>query len=173
MDPWYFGTQPDPRIRTTELRIRIRILLFSSVAFKMSKNISLFFLSFLLLFFVGTFPSLFKDKKSWRSHFYYCFCFMMEGCGSGSGQIMTDPQHCIRWSKYCDFLDVNEPARLGEDCGPFQISLQVSNRTIPNTIVSALTAGVPERRQYCPIPVIPHRIKFNILRELVITLSEW
>jgi hypothetical protein len=38
VDPWHFvPTHPDPRIRTTDLRIRIRlrILLFSSVLFKM------------------------------------------------------------------------------------------------------------------------------------------
>ncbi len=159
-DPYHRVTDPDPD----------SALFFNG--FQDVKKISLFFLSFLLLFFVDTFSSFFKDKKSWRSHFYYCFCFMMKGCEFGSGQIMTDPQHSFRWSKYCDFLDVNEPARLGQDCGPFQISLQVSNRTIPNTIVPVLTAGVPERRQYCPIPVMPHRIKFKIMRELVIAFSE-
>jgi hypothetical protein len=37
VEPWHSGPDPDPRIRTTDLRIRI--LLFSSVAFKMpTKN---------------------------------------------------------------------------------------------------------------------------------------
>ncbi len=46
------------------MRNRLRILLFSSVTFKMpTKN------NFLCLFlFEGTFTSLFKDKKSERSH---------------------------------------------------------------------------------------------------------
>ncbi len=34
-DPWHFGMDPDPRIRTYDLRIRLRILLFSSVTFEM------------------------------------------------------------------------------------------------------------------------------------------
>ncbi len=36
VDPWHFGTDPDPRIRTADLRIRI--LLFSSVAEKDAKK---------------------------------------------------------------------------------------------------------------------------------------
>ncbi len=39
MDPCHFGTDPDSRIRTTNLQIRNQILLFSSVADKMpTKN---------------------------------------------------------------------------------------------------------------------------------------
>jgi hypothetical protein len=33
-DPWHFGTDPDPWIRGLELRIRLQILLFSSVPTK-------------------------------------------------------------------------------------------------------------------------------------------
>ncbi len=67
-DPWHFGTDPDPRIRTSDKRILIRILLFSSVTFKMAieKNFLIFFC--LLLFFKATFTSFFKDKKSYRSY---------------------------------------------------------------------------------------------------------
>jgi hypothetical protein len=32
---WHLGTDPDPRIRTTDLRIRFRILTFSPMADKM------------------------------------------------------------------------------------------------------------------------------------------
>ncbi len=42
VDPWHFGkvSDPGPQIHTTELpiQLRIQILLFSSVAFKMSRN---------------------------------------------------------------------------------------------------------------------------------------
>ncbi len=70
VDPWHFGTEPDPRIRTTDLWIRIRILLFSSVAFKMPTKKLVFFLGFLLMTFWRncTCTSVFKDIKSWRSH---------------------------------------------------------------------------------------------------------
>jgi hypothetical protein len=46
VDPWHFGTDSDPRIRTTGLRILIRILLFSSVAFKISTKISFLLFTF-------------------------------------------------------------------------------------------------------------------------------
>ncbi len=46
-DPWRFYTDSDPRIHTTGLQIRIRILLFSSMAFKISTKMS-FFPGFLL-----------------------------------------------------------------------------------------------------------------------------
>jgi hypothetical protein len=53
IDPWHFGKDPDPRIRTTDIRIRlwIRILLFTSVAAKMPKKLKLgvFFSKFLSL----------------------------------------------------------------------------------------------------------------------------
>ncbi len=34
VDPCHFGMDPDPEIRITELRIRIRVLLLSSLANK-------------------------------------------------------------------------------------------------------------------------------------------
>jgi hypothetical protein len=61
-----FGTDPDPGISTTDLRIRIRILLFSSVADKMqAKNKFLF-----KVFFTGKFTPVFKDKKTKKMHWY-------------------------------------------------------------------------------------------------------
>jgi hypothetical protein len=58
------------RIRTTDFRIRIWILLFTIVAFKISIKLSLFtkFKFFCLLLTVGTFTSVFKDNKLWISH---------------------------------------------------------------------------------------------------------
>ncbi len=47
MVPWHFGTDPDLRIHTTDLRIRIRICFFSSVGDKMPTKIS--FSKFFLL----------------------------------------------------------------------------------------------------------------------------
>jgi hypothetical protein len=65
VDPEVSGTDPDPhpnpRIRTTDLRI----LLFLSVTFKMPKKNN-FFLSFFCLLpvlFEGTLKSFFNDKK--------------------------------------------------------------------------------------------------------------
>jgi hypothetical protein len=64
VDPWYFGTDPDPRIRASDQWIRIRILLFSSLTFKMPTKKNYFFC---LLLFEGTVPpftSFFQYKKS-------------------------------------------------------------------------------------------------------------
>jgi hypothetical protein len=58
---------PDPRIRTTNLRIPLRILFFSSVTFKMASFIIDFPNFFCLLLFKGTFTLFFKGKKSLRS----------------------------------------------------------------------------------------------------------
>jgi hypothetical protein len=69
VDPCIFGTDPDPRIHTTDLRIRIRfwILLFSSVADKMPTNNKVFLFKDILNITVlieGSFTSFFIDKKS-------------------------------------------------------------------------------------------------------------
>ncbi len=87
-DPWHVGTDPDLRIHTTDLKIRI--LLFSSVTFKIPTKNN-FFWVFLLVLFKGTFTSFFTVKKSWRKSpnsrnqdFSYYFCLMMEGSGSES-----------------------------------------------------------------------------------------
>jgi hypothetical protein len=64
-DPWHFGTVPDPRIRTTYLRIRIRILLFSPVADKMPTKKQVFKKFFcLILSERHLHTSVFKEKKS-------------------------------------------------------------------------------------------------------------
>ncbi len=72
---WHFGMDPEPWIRVTDLRIRIRItdfrriLLFPSVADKMLTKNSVFFKGFFsLLIFEGEFTSVFIDKNSKRSH---------------------------------------------------------------------------------------------------------
>ncbi len=99
---------PDPKIRPTDLRIRI--LLFSSgVADKMPPKNKYCFQRFLYFFvFEGTFIQVFIDKKSKRKSqnsrnqgFSNFFCLLMEGCrprsrsgsvcvqsndGSGSGR---------------------------------------------------------------------------------------
>ncbi len=74
------------------IRMRIRILLFSSVTFNQQKNFSKLLCSVLLK---GTFTSFFKDKKSKRvtnsrnQGFSYYFSLMIEGSGSvyGSGSV--------------------------------------------------------------------------------------
>ncbi len=47
-DPWHFATDPDLRIRTSDYRIllRLEILLFSSVTFKMAKKKILIYFAF-------------------------------------------------------------------------------------------------------------------------------
>ncbi len=62
VDPWHFGTDPDQRIRDTELRIRI--LLFREWLTRCQQKIS--FLC--LLLFEGKFTSGLEDEKSKKSH---------------------------------------------------------------------------------------------------------
>ncbi len=80
---WHFGTDPDPRIRTTDLwiRIRIHILLFSSVAIKMStknKFLSKFFAYYLLKVHLNQSSKMKNHKKLQNSRnrvFSYFFLF--------------------------------------------------------------------------------------------------
>ncbi len=106
-DPWHFGLDPDPRIHSSDwwiqirIRMRIRILLFSSLIFKALTKTNLKKV-FLLITFRRYIYIIFKDKKSNRSHktvgikvFYY-FCLMIEGSGSGYGS--GRPKNMwIRW----------------------------------------------------------------------------
>jgi hypothetical protein len=68
--------------------LRIRILHFLSVTFKM--NIKNYF--FALLLFEATFTSFFKErgqrsyKNAKESRFFLLFCLMIEGSGAGSGR---------------------------------------------------------------------------------------
>ncbi len=82
--------------------LRIRILLFSSVTFKVNKNVLSKF--FCLILSEGTFTSFFKDKKSFRSHktvgiiILLLFCLIIEGSGSvyrtnGSGSGSGRPKN--------------------------------------------------------------------------------
>jgi hypothetical protein len=62
VDPYHVGTDPDLRIRTPDLQIRIWILLFSSVADKMP-TILIFFKILCLLLFEGKLSSVFIDTR--------------------------------------------------------------------------------------------------------------
>ncbi len=62
--PWHFDTVSYPRIRTTGLRILIRILPLSSVTFKMPTKYIFFRSFFCLLPTVGTFT--FQRKQNFR-----------------------------------------------------------------------------------------------------------
>jgi hypothetical protein len=95
VDPWHFGTDPHPWIRTTD--IRIRILLFSSVADKMPTKTKFFSRVFCLLHFEGTCTSVLnspKKSENSRNQWYSSlFCLLMQGSGfvqnhdgSGSGR---------------------------------------------------------------------------------------
>jgi hypothetical protein len=86
-----FGTDPDPRIHTSDLRIRIRLLLFSSVTFKIAKTRNYFFtvLSFFAYDFLKLHLHHFSNIKGqkevtkqeeWR--FSYYFCLMIERSGA-------------------------------------------------------------------------------------------
>ncbi len=103
MDP-----DPDPRIHASDLWIRI--LLFSSLTFKMpTKTIFVKTFSCLLLFegtFLHSFPKIKSQKESQNSRnqgFSYYFCMMTEGSGSipltaGSGSGSRRPKNMwIRW----------------------------------------------------------------------------
>jgi hypothetical protein len=61
---FWCGTDPKTRIRTTDLWIWIRLLLFSSVTFKMQTKKNFFPNFICLLIFEGTFTSFFQDKNS-------------------------------------------------------------------------------------------------------------
>ncbi len=105
MDSWHFGTDPDPRIRTTGFRIRSLLLFFRG--WQDSNKTKFFVLKvFCLLLFEGTFTSVFKYKKSKRSQkiveikFFLFFCLLLEGScdlvpegattyGSGSTTLIT------------------------------------------------------------------------------------
>ncbi len=118
-DPLRFGTDPDPYLwLRKQIRIRIRILLFSWVTFKTSTKNYWVFYNFCLLLFEATFTSFFKDKKdikksqnSGTQGFSYYFCLMIEGLrawsvlcnGSGAGK----PKHIrirLRIRNNGDFL---------------------------------------------------------------------
>ncbi len=96
VDPWHFGTDPDPRIRTPVLwvRIRIRIVPFSSVGDKMPTN--KFFCLFVFEGYIFTSVFTFRDKKSKRSHkkveikvfLTFFACWWKD---PGPYKIMTDP----------------------------------------------------------------------------------
>ncbi len=82
------------------MRIWLRIMLFSSVTFKMPTKNILFFSKCLSLFrFECTFTSFFKDKSykkvanQYRRNqgFSSVFCLLIEEYGSGAVQIITDP----------------------------------------------------------------------------------
>ncbi len=83
-DPWSFDMDPDPwKLTVHWLRIRIRILLFSSLAFKITTKNKFFPLSFFvfLLLIVGTFTSVkaMKSQNSRNQGFFSIFCLLMEG----------------------------------------------------------------------------------------------
>ncbi len=83
VDPWHFGTDSDPApgIRRADLRIRIR--LFSSVAFKMPKKNNYCLLQYSNI-------KTHKESQNSRSQGFSSFFYLMMLEGSWSG-----PQHCI------------------------------------------------------------------------------
>ncbi len=90
VDPWHFATDPDPRIRSTDLRIRIRIrvLFFSTVDDKMPTAFLLItFWRYIYISFQFSYIKTQKDVKNSRNQgFSYFFCLLMEGSGSGSSK---------------------------------------------------------------------------------------
>ncbi len=79
--------------------LHFRILLFSSVAFKMPTQLFFLLRFFCFLLFVGTFTSVFRDNKLsfleatklYKIKILFLgFCLLLEGNGSGSAQIITD-----------------------------------------------------------------------------------
>ncbi len=88
--PWHFGVDPDPDQRIHAFDKWIRILLFSSLTFKMPTKNYFSKKEFLLItFWEGTFTSFFKDEKSKRSHKTVGIKVFLTifACWSGSGSI--------------------------------------------------------------------------------------
>jgi hypothetical protein len=104
-----FGTDPGPRIRTTDLRIRIwiwiQILLFSSATFKMPTKNNCFFKFFSFLLFEDTFTSFFKDSQiSGNQGFSNYFCLTMEGSGLRTAVLLTNGYGSGRSKTYGSYL---------------------------------------------------------------------
>jgi hypothetical protein len=62
-DPCHIGIDPDPRIRTSAQKIRLRILLFSSVTFKIATKNYLFFAYYFLKLYLHHFSKIKSHKK--------------------------------------------------------------------------------------------------------------
>ncbi len=100
-DPWHFGTNPDPdlRIRTSDLRIRIQsrlrirfqILLFSSVTFKMAATAKFFCL---LRTFWSNIYIILKNKKSESGHKTVGIKVFLTVLLDDTDSTDLDPQHC-------------------------------------------------------------------------------
>ncbi len=89
VDPWHFGVDPDPWIHASDLWIRI--LLFSSLTFKILKK-NHFFKYFSAYYFLKVHIHYFSKIKSQKvsqnnrnQGFSYYFCMMTEESGSESG----------------------------------------------------------------------------------------
>jgi hypothetical protein len=124
-DPWHFGVYPDPdldpRVHASDLWIRIRILLFSSLTFKIATKNNCFWRSLSAYNFFKVhllhFSKIKSQKevtKQWESRFFILFCLvtgagsitLTNGSGSGSRRPKKktdprDPQHCFHtYRKY-------------------------------------------------------------------------
>jgi hypothetical protein len=91
---FWCGSESGSIFRDMDLRILIRILLFSSLTLKTPTKNKFFKEVSAFYFLKVSLHHFFKDKKSKRSHrtvgikvFSYFFCLMIEGSGSGSGFI--------------------------------------------------------------------------------------
>ncbi len=85
-DPWHFGVDPDLDLDASDkwIRIRIRILLFSSLTFKMPNFFS-FSADYFLKVHLHHFSKTKSQKESQNSRnqgFSYYFCTIIEGSGS-------------------------------------------------------------------------------------------
>jgi hypothetical protein len=115
---WHFRMDPDPRIRSSDLRIRIRIILCSSVADKQPTKGKFFSKFFCLLHFEvhlhqsSKIKSQKKLQKSKIKVFSSFFCLLMEGSGSvqsnvgsGSGRSKTygsgSTTMPLKWINFC------------------------------------------------------------------------
>ncbi len=102
---------PDPRIRITDLRTRI--LLFSSVADKMTKTS--FFSKFCLLLFEGTSSKIISKKSQNSRNQGFSYFFVVDGrIRSREDQKHTDhtdpdpdPQHCGKCVGLSEHLSLN------------------------------------------------------------------
>jgi hypothetical protein len=91
--------------------MRIRILLFSSLTFKMPTKNQIFLKVFYIVFFEGTITSFFKNEKSKRSFYWalggdnvniFCeFCYNIIQGPAVRGLGVTDPCKALNL-KFCD-----------------------------------------------------------------------
>ncbi len=113
---------------------------------------------FCLLLFEGTFISFFKYKKSKRSHktvrikdFFYYFCLMIEGPGSGSKPLTNGSGSGSRRQKNIRILRIRIRIWI-------RIWIRIRNTDFYKSFIVCLLRGLRQQNAYCDI----NRYKINM-----------